>query len=338
LIQALQKTGNLRRVNGVSYIKSGKVINTNESPELDFRDMPSPSYEFLEVEGYDSFNDATGEQYPYVPILGSKGCPYSCIYCPYPIGFGKKWMYRSPQEIADEIEYLHHVRKVKGFLLRDQSFTLNKKQATKICDEIIRRKLDIAWFCEARVDEISRELMQKMKKSGCKRIHFGVETGDPEILKIAKPGVELGTIKKAFRLAKEMGFWTNAHVILGWPNDNYETIKKTYRFILYLNPDGVNWNVLTPYPGTKIYEIAQRDSLIISYDWSNYTSHTIVMRTKNLSENQLYRIQKRIIYDFSKRQMLKLLLNVLHGEKQYRLLFSEARRIFQSYIADKIVA
>lgn len=335
LVKAFQDSRNFKRVPGVSYATDEKITSTPESPDLNLDEIPPPSYEVLELDGYASFTDINGERYKYVPILGSKGCPYPCLYCPYPLGFGRKWTCRPPKEIVDEIEYLCAIRGIRGFLLRDQSFVMNKKHAINICDEIIQRKLDVAWFCEARVDGITRELLKKMEKAGCKEVHYGVETGDPEIIRIAKPGVNLGTIRKTFRLMKETGLRALAHVILGWPDDSHETIKRTYKFVLDLDPDDVNWNVLTPYPGTKMHEIAQKDSLILTNDWSKYTSHTIVMKTKNLSGSQLYATKNRIIRDFSKQRMKKLLLQLPHGKKQPRLLIDEAKDIIGSYIAHK---
>ena len=334
LIQALQQSRNLKKVNGISYIRKGKIIHTPESSERDLGDLPPPCYDFLQLDGYETFTDITGEQHPYVPIVGSKGCPYPCIYCPYPVGFGRKWTHRSPKEMVDEIEYLHNIRNIKAFLLRDQSFTLSKRHAVKICEEIMRRKLDISWFTEARADEITRELLEEMKKAGCKRIHYGVETGDPEILKTAKPGVTLGDIRKAFRLTKEIGLWAQAHIILGWPDDNQETIKKTYNFLLDLNPDNINLNFLTPYPGTKMYEIARRNSLLLTHDWSNYTSHSVVMRTKYLSADQLYAACRRIICDYSKKKLRRLLLRPeMHILKHPPLFISEARKLISNIIS-----
>lgn len=309
LIHVLQRSRNRKTVKGISFIRNGKIINTPESPELDLSDLPPPCYDFTQLDGYETFADTTGERFPYVSVLESKGCPYNCIYCPYPIGFGREWTFRSSKAIADEIEFLHTVRNIKGFLLRGQSFAYNKNRAIEICEEIIRRGIDIAWFCESRVDEINRKLLEKMKKAGCKRIHYGVETGDPETLKIAKPGVKLETTKKAFNMTKETGLSTQAHVILGWPNDDHRALKNTHKFVLDLNPDVINLNFLTPYPGTKMYEIARKNSLILTKDWSNYTSHTVVMRTKNLSANQLYTIKRRIIRDFSRQRLGKLLLH-----------------------------
>jgi len=334
LIQAFQQSRTLKSVPGVSYVKCGKIIKTPESHDLDLGEISSPLYDSLELEGYDDFVDATGERYPCIRILGSKGCPYQCSYCPYPIGFGKKWTSRSPKEIVNEMEYLRNVRNIKGFLFRDQSFMFNKKHATEICTEIIQRKLDIAWYCEVRVNEVSRGILNLMKKAGCKRVQYGVETGDSEILKMAKPGVQLVTMKKAFRVTREIGLLTNAHVILGWPDDNKETIEKTSKFLLSLKPDRINLNFLTPYPQTKMYELARRDSLIVNNNWSNYTSHTVVMKTKHLSPVQVNAANKKFINDFSKQRLKQLFLQLnTHTVKRPDLFFNSAKELVRNMIS-----
>lgn len=302
-LKGLELKQNLKKVLGVSYVKNEKVINTVEPLDIGLNEIRPPRYEDLELMGYSHFIDLDGYRYNYIPILGSKGCPYSCFYCPYPLGFGNKFMHRSPKEIVDEIEYLQ-TRGINGFLFRDQSFPMNKKYAVKVCEEMINRKLDIAWLCEARVDHVSKNLLEIMKKAGCKRIHYGVETGDPKLIKQVKQ-VDLNVIKKSFRLTKEIGLWVNAHIILGWPNDNLSTLKRTSKFITELDPDGVNWNVLTPYPGTKLYKIAKEKKLILTNDWSKYTSNNIVMRTKWLNDIQLKKNINKIIKYYSTQTMLK---------------------------------
>lgn len=309
LIEALPRLGRgLRKVRGLSYLHNRKVVNLPESPDLPLDEIASPSYDAIELTGYDSgFSDANDEQYRFVPILGSKGCPYPCVYCPYPAGFGKDWSAREPKEIVNEIELLYTEHRVKGFLFRDQSFTMNRKHAVRVCDEIIRRKLDIAWFCEARVNEISREILHGMKQAGCRRIHYGVETGDAGLLAMAKPGATLQNVREAFHLTKEADIWTSAHVILGWPDETLETMRGTLRFIQQLGPDSVNWNVLTPYPGTGLLDMARGNSWIVTSDWSKYTSYTVVMRTKELAAPQLDSAIRGIVHDYSRRKVWQLL-------------------------------
>lgn len=329
LVKALELRQNVKKVHGISYVKDGNVINTVETPDPSLDKLPPPNYDAIELNGYENFMDLDGNRYDYIPILGSKGCPYSCIYCPYPLGFGAKWTHRSLNDIVDEIEYLCS-RGVKGFLFRDQSFPMNKKYATEICKEIVHRKLHIAWFCEARVDHVSRDMLATMKKAGCKRVHYGVETGDPRLIKWGKPQTDLDTIRKAFRLTKEAGLWTNAHIILGWPEESLETLAETSRFLAEIEPDFVNWNFLTPYPGTKLYEMAKENNLILTNDWSKYTSHTVVMKTKWLNASHLRKAANKTIRDYSKQRMMKLLKS---ARKKPRFALNELKKTIKGYFA-----
>ena len=141
-----------------------------------------------------------------IPILGALGCPYTCSYCPYPLGFGTEIIHNYPESIADEIEYLNQLG-VDYFLFRNQCFTYNKKWSKNVCSEINKRGLDVEWICEARVDEVSKDILQYMWDAGCRRILFGVETGHPSLINKAKPGSDLQHTQKAFKLSKEMGFF-----------------------------------------------------------------------------------------------------------------------------------
>lgn len=327
-LEALEHKQDLKKVLGISYVKNGKVVNTGETPEISLNNLPYPNYDYLKLDGYESFEDLEGNRYSYIPVLGSKGCPYPCIYCPYPLGFGKKWTCRFPKDIISEIEYLYS-RGVKGILFRDQSFLMNTKHAIKICDEIIRRKLDIAWVCEARVDHVSRDLLGIMKKAGCKQIHYGVETGDPELIKWGKPQTDLETIRKAFRLTKEMDLCAMAHIIFGWPDETQETLEKTYKFVKEIAPHRVNWNILTPYPGTKLYEMAKENNLILTQDWSKYTSYTVVMKTKYLDADQLRIATNKIIHNYSKQNMIGLLK---FARTKPRFVINELQKTIRSHL------
>ena len=327
LVETLETPRLLRKLKGVSYVENGQIFHTSESPESSAENLPNPNYESIPLDGYDIYSDLSGNKFPYVLILESKGCPYGCFYCPYPLGYGKRLTFRSSNEIADEIEYLHYSRGIRVFAFKGQTFAYDKKHSIKICDEIIQRKLDIEWFCESRVDEVNRSLLNKMYTSGCRRIHFGVETGDAETIKFAKPGVTLETTQRAFKLTKEFGLATQAHVILGWPDDTRLTLKNTHDFLLRLNPDVLNLNFLTPYPGTKMYDIAKKQSLFITQDWSNFTSHKVVMKTKNLDADQIYAIKNKIVRDFAIQKLKGLFTHFDNQSMKPKPLFNKTRRL-----------
>ena len=225
------------------------------------------------------------------------------MYCPYPVGFGRKPVYKNPKSVVDEIEYLNRAKGIEGFLFRNQSFTTNLEWAEEVCHQIMKRKLDISWFCEARADETSEHILSIMKKSGCKRIHYGVETGDPTLIKTAKPGLKLETVRRAFNLARRLGIWRHAQIILGLPGENRQSLLNTIFFVLSLEPDSITVNFATPYPGTELYRLGEKNGWIITHNWSRYSSFHIVMRTDQIDTDELCKAAEKIDKSFKRQQI-----------------------------------
>ena len=310
LLNNCQKFGkefNFKELSNTSFLKNNEIVNTPDEPHEDNFARYSPFYDDLPLDKYHQFIDLEGNKHTAIPIFGGKGCPHSCSYCPYPLGFGRKCSFKPPEKVVDEIECLHNSKHVRGFLFRNQSLTLNKDGAKKLFHELLKRKLDIVWLCEARVDEVSKELLTLMKKSGCKRIHYGVETGDPQLIKIGKPNVDLTAIRKAFYFTKQSNIWAHAHMIIGLPGENRHTLNATSRFLLELDPDSITLNFATPYPGTKLHEIAKRKNWIVVYDWTFYTSTYVVMMTDELKPQDLYHAREKIEKRFLRRKILRLM-------------------------------
>jgi radical SAM superfamily enzyme YgiQ (UPF0313 family) len=333
VVETLLKQESVSDVLGISFLDENEIVNTGDLPSLDLSQIESPSYKNLQPADYHVFfTDLKGEKYEYVQILGSKGCPYGCFYCPYPVGYGNTVTFRSPKGIVDEIEFLNSTFKIRGFFFRDTSFTINKKHASDVCNEIKHRNLDIGWYTEARVNEVDKEILQTMKNVGCKRMSYGVETGNPATISKCKGGVDLNTIKNAFDLTKEAHILRTANVIVGWPEDDLNTLENTYRFVLSLKPDGVNCNTLVPYPGTDLREIALRDSLIVSDNFDELTPDDCVMKTYHLSAEQLCEEKKKMVRGFSKFQMRKSMLEVVTGKRRH-LGMHEVKGVLSKYVS-----
>lgn len=292
LINSIGKSVDLRKLPSFSFFKDNKVYNVPSAPsEKEFTNF-MPKYDILPLEEYEHVDLGKGKE-AFIPILGSKGCPYPCSYCPYPIGFGRKTIFKNPKLVVDEIEHLNKIG-INYFAFRNQSFTLSLDWAKSICKEITERKLDVSWFCEARVDETSKEILMGMSNAGCKRVHYGVETGDPTLIKTAKPGAHLQNIRDSFKAAREIGIFRHAHVILGLPGESAQTMEKTLEFLLDLDPDSVTLNFATPYPGTELYETAKNSNWIITQNWKYYSSFDVVMAPPGLRPEDLYQMAKRI--------------------------------------------
>jgi anaerobic magnesium-protoporphyrin IX monomethyl ester cyclase len=284
-------------------------------PRVDDRTSDSGGLNDLDLDVYRKFpmryyrycfHGTGGELVNYFPILSSKGCPFPCVYCPYPFGFGTTISYKSPENVVQEMELLHNTFGIRAFLFRDQVFTANHERVERICDLILRRQLNVEWMFETRVDGVSKELLRKVRHAGCNRIHYGIETGDDDLLRrMGKPGVDKQTAIEAFRDTAALGIRTAAHVIVGLPGETRRTLDNTYKFLGELDPDNTSWNFATPYPGTELFEEARREGLLLTCDWTKYTTNQVVMRTQELSGPELAQIARRLAQQDRTRKVLR---------------------------------
>jgi len=304
LIDVIEQGNELDSIPCLLFVKEGKIFASTRVCTKNLLGLPFPRYEELDLYGYEHFKDIDGNRYSYIPIVGAIGCASMCYYCPYPLGFGNQWEGRSPEDIVNEIEYLSS-RNIEGFMFRDQSFPIYEKRAIEICNMIIDRKIDLPWFCEARLDNINRTILERMEKAGCKTVQLGVETGDEGLINVAKPKSNLDITRRVFKLTKEFSISSVGHIVFGWPNETIDSMKKTARFVEDLAPDRVHWSYLTPYPGTSLRKIAQEQNLIVTNDWSKYTSETVVMRSNWLRADQISTAGKQIMRNYWKVETLR---------------------------------
>ena len=299
VIQVLQSSGpgqdTFDKIGGARYLRQGQMVQSPVDPcEETLDELSLDVYRQLPIQRYlREVPDIRGSTIKCISIATSTGCPYSCMYCPYPIGYGRKVTHKSIPRILDELEFLKTTFGVTGFSFRDQLFTHNRQRVEDLCDEMVRRGLNVKWHVEARADEVTDALLAKMKHAGCFRIHYGVETGSPEMLrKTGKPGLEIDMAKKAFQMTRGLGIATTAHMMLGLPGENQETLQDSFDLLCQINPDVASLNVTTPYPGTKLFRIADEKGWLSTRDWSRYTSFDAIMRTDELTTAQLSEARK----------------------------------------------
>jgi len=233
----------------------------------------------------------------YALVATSRGCPFSCsYYCPYPFGFGRRIQFRRPEEVGRELELLHRNFAVSFIIFRDQVFTLRPRQAEAVCDEIIKRKLDIEWLCETRVDRVSEAILSKMREAGCVQVNYGMETGDEQLFAArAKPGATFAELDRALRWTEEAGMSAHVHLIVGFPEETWGSVRRTARVVSGLPAKEVGVAIMTPYPGTQLHRQAVESGLVLTGDWSRYTGFQPVMRTEHLSADDLVRAQAMIL-------------------------------------------
>jgi len=330
LINAIASKGNLSEVKGISYKTQAEIVHNSSLPfEKNLDALPLPAYHLLKIKEYEAnesyfFQDGSrNKSVNFFTLVGSRGCNFNCLYCPYPISFGS-WRAMSPKRVVDEMEFLVKNYGIKMFWFHDQVFTMIPERTGRICDEIISRKLDVSWACETHIRTLPRELMKKMKQAGCTRIQVGIETGDPQLLaSIGKKGCTVEEVEKAIHELREEGILVEANFIVGLPGENWNTIRNTAKMIKETKPDDVAISIITPYPGTPLFNMAEEKNWLITEDWNKYTTSQSVMTLPDFSGEEMREAQRYLygvflynsrlneISEAAKRRMLRKFLRKL---------------------------
>lgn len=323
IVKTVEGEGSLENVKGIIYRdKNGFIKRTPPRPYIENLDeLPFPARHLLPMDKYRVFN----ENMILGTILTSRGCPFNCIFCASSLLFGKKFRARSPSNVVDEVEQFQETYKTRYVEFIDDTFTFDKKRAEEICREIVRRKLDVSWVCSCRVDLISKELMKLLKKAGCRMIYFGVESGVQRVLNLMRKGTKVEQVFKVIRWAKEVGLETVASFILGIPGETWKEAMQTIKFAKKLDPDYAQFSIATPFPGTELYKVAKEEGLLLTEDWSKYTVLKPVMRTKELTVEQLQKLIKKAYFSFYLRPKTILKYTV---KGHFKEIFSVIRNYF----------
>jgi radical SAM superfamily enzyme YgiQ (UPF0313 family) len=199
---------------------------------------------------------------------------------------GHKVRYRQPLSVVDEIEEILSY----GFTrinVADDLFLSNKARARAICEEILRRDLEVAWSAFVRVNIMDADVMRLMRRAGCDSVSFGIESGSPEMLKRIRKRITLDQGRRAVEICREVGLTPHASFMVGLPGESPETLRQTQEYAESLEMI-YGYHVLAPLPGTTVREeIDQYDLEILSNDWSLYDANRPVARTSQLSAEQI---------------------------------------------------
>ncbi|MBN1823301.1 MAG: cobalamin-dependent protein [Endomicrobiales bacterium] len=304
----------LGSINGISYKTSdGRIVTNPKNSFIENLDsLPFPALQIFRINEY-AYPAITAKASPVTAIETSRGCFSRCTYCNKNI-FGYKFRTKSVKRVIDEM----FRAKELGFNeihIIDDGFTTDMNRADEICDEIIRRKLGLPWYVRGgiRVDRVSYELLSKMRKSGCYRIPFGIETGDPDVLKNIQKGIKLEQAENAVKWAKKAGMITEAYFMIGLPGETEESMRRTLAFAKKLNTDYVKFAITVPLPGTEMFKKLKEENRILTTDWSKYTfasSPECLFTHENLSWqkiNEYYR-KLHIAYYFRPSYILKMIV------------------------------
>ncbi len=264
LAHAILDNKNYNDISGIGYYDKtrNEYVQTEARPLINDLDaMPFPAYDKVDMKYYTLPNpySVRGLFLSSFYILVGRGCPSQCTFCVSAemrkvLAPGKSLRCRSAKNVVDEIEFLKKTYGIDSFYFIDDNFTIRKDLVSDICDELIKRKLNLIWACSARINTVSEELLQKMRKSGCIQVDFGVESGSPDVLKRLKKGIKVDHVKNIFDICHRTGMRTFANILINTPEETEEDLKLTLELLDSINPTVTSFNIFIPYIGTEIYE------------------------------------------------------------------------------------
>lgn len=283
----------LSAIQGITYRSNNQTFSTTDRAFLpDIDNLPHPAHHHFDTNMYKLFG------VNYMPIITSRGCPSACTFCLASKMCGHKFRGRSPSKVVDELEWLRDEFGAGAFAFYDDTFTYDLQRAYAICDEMQKRKINLPWDCRTRVDRVSRELLAKLKATNCQLIHFGVESGSQEMLKLMRKGTTVELNAQAIQWAKEAGISVAVSLVIGYPTETPEMLEQTIEFLYKTKPDYVYMCEAVPYPGTELAYFIKELGLEVDANWNQYREETQIFKNTLLPLEKLEEVKKEFFDNY----------------------------------------
>jgi len=277
LVQYLgQQSGKegLAQINGLVYRDTNQVLVNPPCHRFSSEQLTQLSYP--DFDQYYHSNKALAGKNDYYVMISSRGCPYQCIFCMQVLG--RQVRRRSPESVVDEMEYAIDRYGAHTIYFFDEIFLFNDRTTYDTLELIKKRDLPkrLRWRALTRVNLVDEKLIKSVKEAGCFALEIGIEAGSNEVLKRINKQITTEQTESAVRIIKKAGIAVDANYIFGHPHETVESIKATVNLATKLNTDTIAIGIMTPYPGTRIYEMAQRGEggyRLLTKDWSKYDKY-----------------------------------------------------------------
>lgn len=265
---------NLFEIKGIAFRDNKKIVTTPLREYINNLDeLPFPAWQLLDFKKYPIeervkiINGVVLNNTSTISLIFSRGCVGHCNFCSVWQVWGR-YRYRSAKNMVDEIELLYTKFNINNFKFVDDLFTMDRRAVLDLCKEIINRNLRITFLASTRADCVDEEILMALKKAGCYRISYGVESAAPKILKRMNKPINLDVYRKAIALTKKVGIKTLVLLINGYFGESIETVNQTIDFLNETNPDQIGTRPgVYIYPGTNDYQYCKKIGFINDDYW-----------------------------------------------------------------------
>ncbi len=260
----LQGKHDLSAIEGIGYLEAGKYIHRPavRITNLNADHIPFPARHLLPIEKYLAASSSHGPTNKrWINLITSRGCPFKCVFC---TSRKTKFVARSAKDVVDEVEHCIKEYGIEDFHFEDDNLTLHKPRLIEICDELIKRKVNIEWQTPngIRSSVVTEELLKKMHSCGCKSIVLAPESGSRRVLDdlIQKGKVDFDHIVALTKAARKLKMKTSAFFVIGFPGETLHDIDLTIKYACRLAKAGIDevcFSLFMPLPGTPLWSVVE---------------------------------------------------------------------------------
>jgi radical SAM superfamily enzyme YgiQ (UPF0313 family) len=275
LVKVIESGQGFEKIQGLSYRKDGTIVHNPTAPlcrELDRLPVP----DFNVIHGLKSL--------PIYPVITSRGCPYDCNFCAVTEMFGHRYRFRKPELVLEDIKALN----TDWVFFYDDNFTASPARTKQLLELMLRNNVKPHWTAQVRTDVArDNELLQLMQDTNCYGCYIGIESINPDTLKEYNKKQTVEDIELCVRKLHERNIKIHGMFVLGSDEDSVEVARETVNFAKRYRIDTVQFMILTPIPGTKLYDKLQKEGRILTTAWNLYDGHHVVFKPKGMTPFQL---------------------------------------------------
>lgn len=229
-------------------------------------------------------------------VMAERGCPYRCVFCSH--NMGQRVRARPPESVKEEIAWLDKVFKPREIYFEDETFGLVPERTHVLLEWLIdfNRGKGIIFKAQTRVDRVSVEMLELMKKAGFRYLELGVESGDAGVLERSGKRITLTQVEHTVMLVRKAGLRPWVNFIIGLPGETEQSVRNMIDFATRLNPDWISVALIVAYPGTQIYKWALAGECgyrLLSSDWSSFDKYLggATVELASLSYRRMHELQ-----------------------------------------------
>lgn len=291
-IKAIEKNKDLSDINGLIFLKEGKVFCTDDQKPLIMDSLPFPARESIDVWRY--FGEWRKKHgYSSLNISTMRGCPYSCNWCSKSV-FGNTYRRRDPALVAEEMIRIKDLYNPDQLWFTDDVFTINKEWLRRFAEQLKLKQVHIPYECISRSDCIDDEIVELLRQTGCRKLWIGAESGSQKVIDLMNRKIKISVTINVLKKVKEAGISTGTFIMSGYPGEKKKDIYETAGYIKRTKPDELTVGLAYPIKGTAFFNQVE-STFKEPFDWKNSNEREIRF-SKPYSE-RFYRFTLRYLFN-----------------------------------------